>query len=377
MKPAVLSSLAPRTVSRHLIGSVFTLLLSCVLCAGCGLIADKGLIVVATLNGEDITRGDLTQILRDMPDVERPLIQNKADLLRALNAYMDGEIKQFYAEQLEAEGKIERHRDFATAVYFQKYPDKRSLEQVKENYPPAQLRALQADIEFGIDAEETLILRGQALRFLIDEALRNGTLVITDEEFKAEYDRETTLQPGYFKHFESVIFDAMRFDDDPASLGEAGTIARRIFEEGEPFEAIIDSMEETQPEGVMRAAKLENDPENNRFGTFWEEISGTEGGRVHGPVLLLEHTTIRQLPSGERVQQTVPNSFLVLKIIVHNAPTDKSLDEARSDLAPAISVRKLMARLRTKHGVEVYSDKLPDPAGFGDQFKDSTINIGG
>lgn len=377
MKPAVLSSLAPRSVSRHPIGPVCILLLTCVLCAGCGLIADKDLIVVAEFNGESITRGDLTQILRDMPDVERPLIQNKADLLRALNAYIDGEIKQEYAEQLEGEGKIKRERDLATMVYFQKYPDKRSFEQVKENYNPQQLRAFQDDIDYGIDAEEALILRSRALGYLINEAARNGTLVITDEEYKAEYDRETTLQPGYFKHFESVIFDAMRFDHDPASLREAGRIARRIFEDGEAFEAIIDSMEETRPERVMRAAQLQDDPESTRFGTFWEEISGTERGKVHGPILLLEHTTIRELPTGERVQQTVPDSFLVLKIIVHNAPKDKTLEEARQDLAPAISIRKLMARLRTTHGVEIYADKLPDPAGFGDQFKDSTIAIGG
>ena len=35
-----------------------------------------------------------------------------------------------------------------------------------------------------------------------------------------------------------------------------------------------------------------------------------------------------------------------------------------------------MDQLRAQHGVEVYPDKLPDPAGFGDQYKDSMIDTG-
>lgn len=338
-------------------------------------VADKDNIVVATLNGEDITRGKLTKVLRDMPDVDRPLIQNKGDLIRALNAYLDGEVKRTYAEELEAEGTIKRQRQAATAQYFRKYPDKLSVAEVAKNFSTAEQNALLADIEYGIDAEEELILREQALVYMIQEAVREGTLTISEEEFRQEYERETTLNPSAFQHFEYVIFDAVRFDLDSKSLEKAAEMTRRVVDSGEPFDTIIDAMEQANPKQVMRSAELRNDPASTRFAAFWGEVTETKDGAVHGPVVLPSYKTIRQSQTGESVEETVPDSYLVLKVLTHVAPRVKTWEEARVDLSGSIYVRKMMDRLRTTHGVEIFPDDLPNPAGYGDQFKGSTITI--
>jgi len=338
--------------------------------------ADKDLIVVATLDGEDITRGKLTKVLRDLPDVDRPLIQNKGDLIRALNAYIDGEIKQSYAKVLETEGKIARQRQAATAQYFRKYPDQLKMREVAHNFSEGEQNAMIADIDYGIDAEEDLILREQALLFIIREAIQNGTLAISDEEFQQEYKRETLLNPSAYQHFEYVVFDAMRFNQDSPGLDQAGALVTRILDEGESFETIINSIEKIDPARVMRAAEMGNDPASTRFSTFWNEVSGTEIGDIRGPVVIPSYKTIRSGPSGESVEQTVPDSYLVLVVRDHAAPRAKTWEEARAELSTPIYIRKMMGRLRITHGVELFTDDLPNPAGFGDQFKGSAISMG-
>jgi len=354
----------------------FLLALVVIVLSVANMAADKDLIVVATLNGEDITRGKLTKVLRDLPDVDRPLIQNKGDLIRALNAYIDGEIKQSYAKILEAEGKIKRQRPPATAQYFQKYPDQMEMANVIQNFSLGERNALLAEIEYGIDAEEDLILREQALVFIIRQAIQEGTLSASDEEFQREYERETLLNPSAYQHFEYVVFDAIRFNQDSPGLGQAGALVTRILDQGESFETLINSFEKIEPSRVMRAAEMGNDPASSRFDTFWNEVSGTEVGDVRGPVVIPSYKTIRRGPSGESLEETVPDSYLVLVVRDHTAPRAKTWEEARAELSTPIYIRKMMDRLRTRHGVELFPDNLPNPAGFGDQFKNSTISMG-
>lgn len=355
---------------------IFLLALVGVVLAVANVVADKDLIVVATLNGEDITRGTLTKALRDLPDVDRPLIQNKGDLIRALNAYIDGEIKQSYAKVLETEGKITRQRQAATAQYFRKNPDQLKMGEVAHNFSEGQQNAMMADIEYGIDAEEELILREQALIYIITEAVKNGTLAVSDEEFRQEFERETLLNPSAYEHFEYVVFDAIRFDQDSAGLEKAGDLVSSILDHGESFETHIDSVEKTDPDRAMRSAEMSNDPASTRFSTFWNEVGGAEVGDIRGPVVIPSYKTIRMGPTGESVEETVPDSYLVLMVRDHAAPRSKTWEEARAQLSTSIYIRKMMDRLRTRHGVELFPDDLPNPAGFGDQFKGSTITVG-
>src|SRR5690349_19638712 len=89
----------------------FALLLPILLgAAGCGLIADQSLIVVAKLDGKNITRGMLDDLIYDMDDKERPNIRTRQDYLRVLNQYIDQEIKIPLGQEMAAKGEIKIDR---------------------------------------------------------------------------------------------------------------------------------------------------------------------------------------------------------------------------------------------------------------------------
>ena len=75
-----------------------------------------------------------------------------------------------------------------------------------------------------------------------------------------------------------------------------------------------------------------------------------------------------------RTQSTaMPSSYIVIKILNHVPESEMTWQEARSDLRPGLRTRKMLDRLRDQHGVQVFEKRLPDPAGFGEQFKDDMI----
>ena len=50
-------------------------------------------------------------------------------------------------------------------------------------------------------------------------------------------------------------------------------------------------------------------------------------------------------------------------------PIQKTLEQAKQDLTAPLLYAKMMAELRTKHRVEVYEDKLPDPSMYSQKPK--------
>lgn len=346
-----------------------------VLAAGCGYIADKDRIVVAELDGEPITRGDLEEVIREMPDEERPLIQNKGDLLRTLNKYIDDQIKAELAKELADEDKISASRDVARAAYFEKHPEFRAAYQIQD---PTQLdmtqgdvAAVKAEVEFGIDEEVERLLRDEAVEYMMQQAVQNRAVQITPEEVRREYERR--------KHqlikWEFAEFIAIRFPADAPDVIQRAAQARRRIDAGESFDQVLESYLQKDTSYGMRTG-LENNPGRPRFKAFWQTLHGAEVGKVYGPVLLPAHEQVGRNAQGKMVVRQMPAAYLVLQVVAHESERQKTLEEAANELAADILRRKVMDQLRAQHGVEVYPENLPNPAGYGDQYKDFIIDTG-
>ena len=365
-----------RAVRSMLYGALPLLIVSVlsVVSSGCGYIADKDRIVVATLNGEPIRRGDLAEVIRKMPDEARPLIQNKGDLLRFLNKYIDDQIKAELSKQLKAEGKIQIDRNLARQRYFEKYPDYRSVSQIRN---PAALQmttgdiaAIKAEIEFGIDDEEEILLREEALRYKIQEAVQTRAVSITEDEIKREYNTSKTE----LVKFESIEIIAIQFFVGPGAIEQAAE-ARHRLDRGEPFDDVLATYMELNPAMGMRSA-LENNPASVKYRSFWDRVSGSEVGQQFGPVFMPERQQFSEAEDGTTQMQTIPPVYLVLEVIDHSPASPMTVDQARPVITSSLLKRKVTELLRAEHGVEVYPDNLPRPEGFGDQYKDQMIKTG-
>ena len=343
--------------SRHMrLFVVATALLTIAMLGGtrCGRIADKDRIRIAKIQDEYITRGDLREALRRMPNEERPLIQNKGDLLRALRTYLDDEIKAALADELSRDGKITAKREVAEAIVLQQHPEFSYNIQNPEDMgmTEADLEYVKQEREIRIDEMMDKILGDQAVAYRAQEAVKAGLLKIADEEFEREY--------GFLKDtlvvFEQLEFIGLRF---PASVQGAQAAAARVRERldnGELIDPIAEEVYAQNPNLVMRGV-IENNPAVERFRGFWMTASGCKRGDIIGPVFLPPSQGANE--QGQDVVQ--PAAYLVLQVLSHEPERPKTLDEAKPALVPQILFGKTMAMLREEFGVEVYEDKLPDP----------------
>lgn len=343
--------------------------------SGCGWIADKNRIIVANIDDEPIRRGDLKRILREMSDAERPLVQNRGDLLRALNKYIDDRIKSDLVAELRAEKKISVPREVAKESYLQKHPEDRNIFAIQDpaalDLSQAGLEAVKAGVEFKIDDEEELLLREQAIMYRVQEALRAGTLIITDDEFEQEY----SFRKDDLKNFEQIEFLGIRFPTTlPDATAEAAA-ARRLIDQGQSFDRVAEFYASRDPAFVLRSG-FENNPASDKFRTFWSQVSGCKKGQILGPVYLPYHELVRLAEDGTPQSIPMPGAHFVFEVLEHTPESRKTLEQAKPDLAPAILYRKIVERMRRERGVAIYEDKLPDPSGLGDQFKDSFIKTG-
>lgn len=340
--------------------------------SGCGYIADKDRIVVATLNGEPIRRGDLDKAIWEMSDEVRPLIQNKGDLLRTLNKYIDDQIKAELSKQFKAEGKIRVDRALARRAYFEKHPEHRSVEQIQDpealQMTQGDINAFLAEIEFGVDEEEEILLREEALNYKLQEAVRAGAISVTEDEFSREYNM---LKDALIK-FEFVDFDAIQFPVVAPGAVEAAVEARKRLNRGESFDE-VSATYKTLDSMMVFGSAMENNPASVKYREFWETVSGCEVGQHFGPVFMPEREQIGQAEDGTSLVQRVPAVYLVLEVIGHEPARQMTPEEARPALTLSILRRKVMGLLRAERGVEVYPDKLPRPEGYGDQYKDQMI----
>lgn len=342
---------------------------------GCGWIADKDRIVVARIGEDTITRGDIDRILRNMPDDERPIIQNKWDLQRMLNRYLDDRLKDQIAEELVAENKISVSRDAARANYLADNPENARVYDIQDpaqlGMTPQDIAAFKAEIEFGIDDVEKEMRREAAMQYLLREGVESGTLFVTPEEFEEEF----ALRERELINLEAIDFIAIRFPIEiPDAVMRAGEI-RRMIDSGTPFEEIAAAVQKQNPNLVFEST-FENNPGMPQFRTFWDAAHGAQEGAVLGPIFLPQHDLIGRDAQGQARVIQQPGAQLVLKVLDHRSERPKTLEEAKPELASGILYRKLLNRLRRDNRVEIYEDQLPDPGGIGGQYRGQMIDTG-
>lgn len=345
---------------------------------GCGFIADKDRIKIAKLKGQDgaeryVTRGDLFKVIREMPDDERPTIRNKGDLLRVLNSYIDQQIKLPLADGVEAElkaqGKALASRETAMQRYFKLHDDDNyaqiyRLQNADQlGMSEAQLIALKQEIDLGIDRVYDLMRCDNAVAYRSIADFKGGALKLVDADFEKEF----AVRKDELKKLEWMQFRAIRFPVDMAkSETEAATVRKRL-DAGETFDALKTEYAARNPEFVIKS-EIENNPNLERFRGFWLDASESKKGDIIGPIYLPEYQAMGNPDAQGRASvRNMPAAYLVLQVINHRPETAMTLQEAKPSLAPSILIAKEMQKLREENGVEIYENKLPNPAMFSDR----------
>lgn len=338
---------------------------------GCGQIIDKDNIRIARLDDRYITRGDLSSLIRNMPDKDRPRIRNKGDLLSVLNQYIDSEIKLPLGQQLAEEGKINVPRELAREQFFQQAGEDSDLlrsiwaMEVPEggqstplmevyNLTATSLRARKDFIDQETDRIHERMLGDEGVAYLAIQAFREGTLTPDQESLEREYQ----VRKADLTKFEWMRFLAIRI---PAEVPDAATqaaAARKRIDEGASFDAVLDAILVENPNFAIES-EIENNPDLERFRGFWETASGAEEGDILGPLYLPEYQQVNP-QTGEAV--VMPASWLVLQVLEHEPERTLTLEEAYQQIAPTLLVAEMMKQLREERGVEIYEDKLPDPS---------------
>lgn len=340
---------------------------------GCGILTDKDRLVIAEVNEEEILRSDLRKLLYDMDDEERPIIQTRADLVKVLDKHIDTIILSEVSTVLRDEGKIEMPREMGEEIYFAKKPEFRNIRGMKNNVDmdltEGQLRAMEAQIEFGIDDEMEILYHQEALAYKVNGLITSGKANISDEEFAAEYERRKES----FQTFEYIDFIAIRLPNDPGAKQEANIAYQRILN-GESFDTVLESYLNFNPKFGIRSS-FENNPSKIIFAPFWHNVTGCKKGDVLGPLLLPAHEQMRQGPDGQVQTVQAPESWIVLIVEEHRPPRQKTLEEAKQDMFMNLLSTQMMKNLREEYGVVTYEDNLWRPEGYGDQFKDSMIDV--
>ena len=362
------------TIIRLLLGSA---LLSAVAFSGlhCGLLADTDRYVVAKLDGKNITRRDLLDVIYDLPDDKRPIIRSRKDYLRVLNQYIDQEIKIPLGQTLADDGEITIDRDVAREQFFKSSGDQEEqnrhmwaipVPKPGEETELMRIYNLQAvDIQRQkdiIEQETDKIVEQQqgdeAVRYLAMKAYQAGELTLDPESLQLEYE----LNKDNFKTFEGITFRGLQFPASNPQANEEAAKVRTRLNNGENFDTILDEYLQRDIRFGIES-DIENNPSLERFRLFWEQASGTKVGDIVGPVYMPEYARTRTGENGQAIQEVVPASFLVFKVIEYRPARPLTFDEAVPYLAGPIAFAQMMEKLRDDHGVEIYEDKLPEARG--------------
>ena len=371
---------------KQYLGGLIALLFVCgafVSKLGCGLIADTDRIVVAKIGDKSITRGDLFQLIYDMDDDERPIIRSRMDYRRVLDQYLDRQIKMPLGQQMAQEGKLKIDREVAREQFFQQSGDREQEyrhmwsvpvpEEGEEtelmkvyNLRASDIEAMKNIIEQETDRIIEQMQADAAVHTLAAEAYQKGEIELDPEALRLEYE----VNQDKLHTYEGMTFLGLQFPAaDPNSSAEASRVRERL-NNGEPFDTILEEyLARSMSYGIE--SDIENNPNLTRFQTFWDQASGAEEGDILGPLYMPEYTRMGQDASGQPVEQNVPATYLVLKVLEYRPARTLTLEEATPLLAAPIAYAAMMEKLRDERGVEVYEDKLPEVRGgerdiFGD-----------
>lgn len=330
------------------------------------MITDKDRIKVAKLGDQYITRGDLFRALREMPDDERPHIRTKGDLIRVLKSIIDGQLKTPLGRQTEEDlGTPLVTRQQAMQRFFAMHPDQHYELLFATDNPqafdmsPAQWEMAKQEAELEIDKVHDQMRGDAAVTYRAMKALKEGTLAITEEDYQAEYN----LRQGTLKKPEQVHFLAIRFKASEPNAEEEAANVRARLRAGEGFDDLVDEYL-AKDKGHILDSDIQNKPGSRRFAGFWHTVSGAQPDDIIGPVFLPAYELIGTDEHGRPKAFPMPDAYLVLKVLEHASVRDLTLDEAKPHLMATILFAKMMLRLREENGVEIFRDKLPDPAMF-------------
>ncbi|MCC6485974.1 MAG: hypothetical protein IT364_00610 [Candidatus Hydrogenedentes bacterium] len=326
--------------------------------AGCGYIADKSRIKIATINGKAITRGDLEKVIREMSPDERPFIRTKGDVRKALQNYLDATLKNDLAEKLREQGKLHVDRQIAEQVYRRKHPEEFLKMDNPQDYEldVKDLEYMKQEREYGIDEEVKRLEAEQAVYIAIGEAVQSGAMQVSDQEYQEEYD----LRKDELKHLEKAAFAGIVVPGSEQSSVDAAKSVRARLAQGESLDSIAAAF---AAQGAIRVESgLENNPAEMKYAGFWQQASGAEPGAIMGPIFIQDWMRVRLNAQGQEVAEPIPSGLLVCTLTDRVEPIQKSLEEAKPDLVGLILYSKMMDKLRTDAKVEVFEDKLPDPS---------------
>ena len=325
------------------------------LLAGCGMITEKSRIKIAKVGGQYFTRGDLEDAIRNMPIEDKPAIRTKGDLRVVLSDIIDDHIKQGQADALKEQGKINVPREQAELQYILRYPEKyQEFMQLKNMLAEDDVKHYEEERELAIDREQEKLYRNQALIFLINDAVQNGTLTVTDEQYEKQYElRKSNMLTREQIAIQGVYLPLEAHEEVYA---EAAKVRDQI-ENGADPKAIAEAYGEDKA-GYLEVA-LTNEGMDPKFLMFWEQASQREVGDVFSAFIPGWQRNITF--AGETKTEPIPDSQLICRVAQYVPARQMTLEEAKPELRSSILFSQMMERLRDQAGVEIYDDKLPDP----------------
>lgn len=360
----------PVVLTACVVGMLFAL--------GCGQLIDRDNIRIARIGDRYITRGDLFKLIRELPDDKKPLIRSRRDYLRILNQHIDSLIKLPLGRQLAAEDKIDVPVEVARETYFREsdseeeqrrhmwnmeVPPPGVVTPLMEVYglTPERLRFYKDMIEEDTQRTRARMLGEQAVQYLAMEALQDGRITISESEIEREY--------GFMRDqlvtFEEISFVGIRF---PAQVEDAAGQAARLRDRlaaGEDFEALVEEFAARSDEDgidyIIRSDII-NNPEMTRFRGFWDAASGAQPGDIIGPVYMPAYQQVIQDREGRTQTLAMPDAYILFQVVHRKPERQLTLEEARPMVIAPLLTAKMMHLLREERGVEIYEDRLPEPA---------------
>ncbi|MFO7973098.1 MAG: peptidyl-prolyl cis-trans isomerase [Candidatus Hydrogenedentota bacterium] len=345
------------------------IMLTCVL-ASCGNIVDKDRIRVAKIGDNYVTRGDLYRHLRLMSPEERPHINNRGDLLRVLENYIDEKLQKRVVDELLTEGELEAPpKEQIAKLYDAQHPEMKINPENPEQFgmTEADVEAIQQKRQKGIEELRQQLLKQEAIVQAVQKAVEAEKIAISEKEYREEYEmRKNEL----FKP-EKVTFRALIFPAQTSDAGPNSAEARKRLVKEEPWEKVAQSF--TKERKAIPLQTTFTNTGRPKFQSFWEQASGTQKGRILGPLIIEDWEMVTQA-AGNQPQRTALTGYLVAEVLESTPPAQKNIEEAKPDLAPAIYYVKFMKALREKHDVQIYEDRLPEPSLFREESDDPLVN---